>query len=191
MPVVFQQDVHSFLLGEHWTGALKGIKNAAAITFGTGLGFGMMREGNIVDNGKGGPFQSIFNLPYGKGILEDRISHLGLISQYREYSSCTEYGIDVKEIARRARKNQDQHALKVFKETGYILAEEISRILKEYVIGNIVFGGQISLAFDLFGQSFKERLSEMGFQINVMPGENILLSAILGVSRVFFTDKIA
>ncbi|MFZ2654596.1 MAG: ROK family protein [Victivallales bacterium] len=186
LPVIFQQDVHSFLLGEHWAGALKGIDNAAAITLGTGLGFGLMRDGAIVDNGKGGPCIPIFNLPYGNGILEDRISRRGLISQYCKYSWNAGSDIDVKEIARRAREDKDPHALKVFRDTGRIMADELSGIFKTHGVGNIVFGGQISMSYDLFGPQFRTRLAEMGLQINAARGENIAFSTLAGVAKKFF-----
>ena len=112
LPIIFQQDVHSFLIGEHWTGSIKGVANAAAITLGTGLGFGLMRNSEILDNGRGGPHAVIFNLPFEDGILEDRISRRGIISQYCKYTGELEKNIDVHDIALRARNEQDIPAFK-------------------------------------------------------------------------------
>ncbi|MFA6568740.1 MAG: ROK family protein [Victivallales bacterium] len=189
MPVVFQQDVHSFLIGEHWAGVIRGADSAAAITLGTGLGFGVMKNSTIVDNGSGGPCVSVFNRPYGNGILEDRISRRGLISQYCKYAGTPDSGIDVHEISRKARTQDDPRALKVFREAGQIMAEELCGIFEAYEIKNLVFGGQISKSFDLFAPSLEARLRELGKVINVMQGANIESSALIGAAKKLFESR--
>ena len=183
LPIIFQQDVHSFLIGEHWTGSIKGVANAAAITLGTGLGFGLMRNSEILDNGRGGPHAVIFNLPFEDGILEDRISRRGIISQYCKYTGELEKNIDVHDIALRARNEQDIPAQKVFMETGIILADELADIFDSIPITDIVFGGQISKAFDLFGSAFKKKLHDKGLTTNVVPGTNIEFSSLIGAAK--------
>ena len=184
MPVAFQHDVHSFLIGEHWAGAIQGVDSAAAaITLGTGLGFGVMKNSNILDNGRGGPCISIFNRPFEGGILEDRISRRGLISQYCKYAGIPEAGIDVHEIAFNARNGKDGFAQKVFMEAGSILAAELAGIFGSLAIADIVFGGQISKSFDLFGPAFKVKLHEKGINANVVPGKNIEFSALIGAAK--------
>ena len=173
IPISFIQDVHAFLLGENWTGVLKGCSDAIAVTLGTGLGFGVMKNSKIMDNGHGGPFMVIYNRPYGNGIIEDRISRRGIIREYCRTANPADKGIDVHEIALKARENADPHAIRVFAETGRILAGELEKIIRELQITNIVFGGQISKSFDLFGQSFIQTLSEMKCRANAFPGKNI------------------
>ncbi len=185
-PVIFQQDVHAFLVGEHWAGAVRGVANVAAITIGTGLGFGVMRNSVIVDNGRGGPCVAVFNRPFGQGILEDRISRRGFIAQYGKYAGIPESGLDVYAISQRARVQNDPLARKVFYEAGRIMAEELAGVFKEFAIENLVFGGQISKSFDLFGPAFAARLRELGMAIKAVPGANIDFSALLGAAQNVF-----
>jgi glucokinase len=183
LPIVFQQDVHSFLIGEQWTGVVKGTANVAAITLGTGLGFALMKDSKILDNGRGGPHTVIFNRPFEAGILEDRISRRGIIEQYCKYAACQGENIDVHDIALKARNEQDVAARQVFMELGTILAEELSEIFNSLAITEVVFGGQISKSFDLFAPAFKSTLHEKGIIINVVPTKNIEFSALVGTAK--------
>jgi len=179
-PIVFVQDVHAFLLGEHWGGAARGIADVAAITVGTGLGFGVMKDGRVLDNGKGGPHRVVFDLPYGDGILEDRVSRRGIIAAYRRRSP--EADLDVVDIAAKARGG-DVAAAEVFAETGAILGRELAGVLSEYAISDVVFGGQISRSFDLFGPRFQKTLSRMGQTVRAARGGNLEFAALLGAAR--------
>ena len=126
MPVIFMHDAHAFLAGEHWAGAARGFDNAASITLGTGLGFGIMKNGEILGNAQGGPVESIFKLPYKNGILEDCVSRRGIISRYWKCAEKSEAEIDVHEIAEQARGG-DETAIKVFVETGQNSGERACR----------------------------------------------------------------
>ncbi len=181
-PIVFLQDTHAFLLGEHWTGAVCGIADAAAITLGTGLGFGVMKGNRILDNGAGGPHCVVFNRAYKDGILEDRISRRGIIAAYGRLTGKIRPDYDVVDIACRARESEAA-AIKVFAETGRIMAQELAGVLSGYGVRDIVFGGQISKSFDLFGPVFSQTLAGLGCQVRAVPGRNLAFSALLGAAR--------
>lgn len=183
--IVFMHDVHAFLKGEHWTGAVQGIDNVAAITLGTGLGFGIMKDAKILDNSKGGPYISIFNRVYKNGILEDIASRRGIIARYRQYTGNKDTDIDVLDIAEAARE-KDVRAIKVFQETAKILAGELMEIFVSHDIKSVVFGGQISKSFDLFGPTFQEKLSASGREIQALPGRNIEFSSLKGAAQAAF-----
>lgn len=146
----FIHDVNAMLLGEMAYGAGKGYDRVAMITLGTGLGFSMSIEGEILKSETGVPRVSIWNMPYRDGILEDYVSKRGFLRGYE--------GISVKELSDKARKG-DHGALGRFKEVGGILAGAISPIVKEYGIECLLFGGQISRAYDLFGSVLEQAIS--------------------------------
>lgn len=54
IPVVFETDVNAALFGEAKWGAAQGVKNSAYFTVGTGIGGGLMIDGNLV-HGTGHP----------------------------------------------------------------------------------------------------------------------------------------
>ncbi len=75
------------------------IRNAAVVTLGTGLGFAISENGKVLCNELGGPFLSIFKLPYGDGILEDYTSKRGVLKIYKELSGKADVdGIKVAQI---------------------------------------------------------------------------------------------
>jgi hypothetical protein len=94
------------------------VECSAAVTLGTGLGFGVVKDAAVLDNGKGGPPVSIFSRPYKNGILEDAVSARGISARYQCLSGVL---AAPREIAERAAKG-DAHAVEVFRETGEILA---------------------------------------------------------------------
>ena len=142
----FIHDVNAMLLGEISCGAGKDCGRVALVTLGTGLGFSLSIDGEILVNDSGGPRLSLWNLPYRDGILEDYVSKRGFLRGYE--------GITVKDLADRARSGNEA-ALARFREVGGILAENLTPILKEYGIECLLLGGQISRSFDLFGPSLQ------------------------------------
>lgn len=188
-PIVFLQDVHAFLLGEHWNGAVAGLSNIAAITLGTGLGLGLMQGGKILDNGSGGPREVLFKHPFAGGILEDRISRRGIIAAFREQSRLGMMDLDVLGIADQARRPEGNIARDVFSETGRILGDAISGLLAKYEISDVVFGGQISKAFGLLGPAIEQSLSGSDHQVRIVMGRNIESSSLLGVARTLWDDE--
>lgn len=145
----FIHDVNAMLLGEMTCGAGKDVSRVALVTLGTGLGFSIGIDGQILMNESGGPKLSLWNMPYRDSILEDYVSKRGFLRGYE--------GITVKDLADMARSG-DAAAAARFREVGGILAEAIAPIMKEYGIECLLFGGQISRSFDLFGPSLQEIL---------------------------------
>ncbi|MDR0902209.1 MAG: ROK family protein [Opitutaceae bacterium] len=84
VPLRFFSDANVFMLGEQRRGAARGHANAVGVTLGTGVGFGCMAGGKILDNGRGGPFVVIFKLPCRDGILEDYVSARGIVRLFNE-----------------------------------------------------------------------------------------------------------
>jgi glucokinase len=160
----FIHDVNAMLLGEVTAGAGLGCSRVALVTLGTGLGFSMSIDGEILKNDMGSPRVSIFNIPYRDGILEDYASKRGISRGFE--------GVTVKELADKARSGAAD-ALARFQEMGEIVAESIASILEEYGIECLLFGGQISRSFDLFGPAVKEGLYEVSSLRYVGPVSDI------------------
>ena len=146
----FIHDVNAMLLGEMTAGAGMGYSRVALVTLGTGLGFSMSIDGEILKNEMGSPMISIFSRPYRDGILEDYASKRGFIRGFA--------GVTVKELANMARAG-DTPAIARFREVGAIIAESIAPLMEEYGIQCLLLGGQISRSFDLFGPALELGLS--------------------------------
>ena len=100
-PILFGCDANVFTLGEAWQGAGKGYSRIAGVNIGTGLGYGLIENCRIVDNGKGGPARTIFQMPCRDSNLEEFVSKRAILTMYKKKSSlCSEKELDVKEVAR-------------------------------------------------------------------------------------------
>ena len=179
-PIKFIHDAHAFLVGEHWNGAAKGYENAAGVTIGTGLGFGLIKDNKICGNESGGPYISLFKAPWGYGIVEDYVSKRGIISLYNKLSG-NENDIDVIDIEYLARDG-DKNAINTFAQTGKILGTVLKPIADETKFDCLVLGGQISRAFIFMEAALKSCLNLK----KIAMGQNIDDSALIGAANTIF-----
>lgn len=147
----YMHDVNCMLLGEMTDGNARGYRNVALVSLGTGLGFSVCRDGEILCNESGSPAISIYRMPCRGGILEDYVSKRGFLRGYGQ-------DMTVKKLADMARGG-DSRAAERFAETGHILGSGIAEILKDNGTECLLFGGQISRSFDLFAPAVREELS--------------------------------
>ena len=149
--VRYLHDVNAPLLGS--LGQYPG--NTVLVTLGTGLGFGCAIDNAVRMNETGGPAYSLYNRPYGDGILEDAVSARGIRSAYVRLTGDTE--ASPLTIARRA-YNGEKAALQVFSDLGAILGEALLPLLEEFRTEHLLFGGQISQSLSLFERPLRDAL---------------------------------
>lgn len=160
IPMHFMHDVNCALLGHIVADPDLRTGNVALVTLGTGLGFAYATGGKIARAEDGSPAESLWNLPYRDGILEDAVSRRGIIAAYEGSE-----GLDVKEISERARKG-DAAARAAFEAAGRSFAEGAAPLLKRLGITRLVFSGQISRSFDLIRPGIGDALQ---CEISVSP----------------------
>ena len=180
IPIKFIHDANAVLAGELWKGNAQGFDNAAVVTLGTGLGFAVSERRKVLCNTLGGPFLSIFQLPYKEGILEDYASKRGFMKIYQELNNqanCNE--IDVSDLGEWA-DNGDQASILTFRKIGEILGESLRDILTERKIECLLFGGQISRSFPFMEEPLKEALKDVGSLKRVTMVKSIDYAAFLG-----------
>jgi glucokinase len=180
IPIKFIHDANAVLIGEIWKGNAQGFDNVAVVTLGTGLGFAISENGTVMCNEIGGPFLSIYKLPYKDGILEDYTAKRGLVRIYRELSGKTNADeINVSDIGQWA-DNGDAASIQTFRKVGEILAESLHDILMEKKIECILFGGQISRSFHHIEGSLREGLKEVECLHKISTINSIDSAALLG-----------
>ena len=183
IPIRFMHDANAVLLGEVWKGNAQGYANAAAVTLGTGLGFAISENGKVLCNEIGGPFLSIFKIPYRDGILEDYTAKRGFVRLYKELSGREDAGeVAVSDIGKWAGQG-DEAARETFREVGGILAAALHEILTERRTGCLLFCGQISRSFHLLEPSLKEGLKDAACLQKVSVVKSIDHAALLGALR--------
>lgn len=182
-PVLFEEDSAVFLRGEAWFGAAKNCKNIIGITLGTGFGSAFMKKRKIVRSGSGVPPMAwIGGLPYKDKLFDDYASKRGIEETYKKMCNKT---LGVKEIAIEARTGK-ACAKEVFEKIGELIGSFMRSIVLEFNADCIVLGGQISNAFDLFGNSLKKELCKDKRELFVLKANNLNESSLLGAARLLF-----
>lgn len=156
IPVAINNDANCFVLGEQKHGEAKGYGNVVGITIGTGVGAGLILNGQLYSGTNTGAGE-IGDFPY--------------LDKYAEYYCSGQYFSNIykvkgHEIAKLAEVG-DLEALKMFKEFGKHVGTLMKTVLFAYDPEVIVIGGSISKSYSLFS---KEMLTE----INTFPYPNTI-----------------
>lgn len=146
--VMLENDVNLAVLGESWLGAGQGIDNLAFIALGTGVGSGLMLNGQLVRGASNAAGELGF-LPFGAdpfepeslraGAYERKVASLGIIARYRELAG---HDATVPAIFERA-NNGDANAATVLDETARYLARGIGAIAAIANPEKVILGGSI------------------------------------------------
>jgi len=156
-PIRFVNDAAAFAIGEDWIGKAAGTSRSLAITLGTGFGSAFLRNHLPVISGNEVPAMGyVYYLPFENGIADDYFSTRGLLSRYEIRTGEKLSG--VKELAMLAKRNPV--AIGLFADFGYNLGVFMKPWLEKFGVEVLVIGGNISNAFDLFGDSLLSYLEE-------------------------------
>ena len=148
----------------------------AVVTLGTGLGFAHTQGGQVQLGPNGSPARSIYNLPWGDGILEDIASARGIRAAYERFGD--EKDTSAALIARKAYAG-DERALAAYSLLGETLGDALAPILEELGITTLLLGGQISHSFSLFERPLCNALED----VKVMPSPEGAVFA--GIATLF------
>ncbi|WP_456364164.1 ROK family glucokinase [Priestia aryabhattai] len=166
LPVELENDANLAAMGEMWLGAGKGKQNVVMVTLGTGVGGGIIVNGNVVrgSNGMGGEIGHIFSKDNGiicgcgkEGCLETIASATGIVrlaeAIIEEYVDSTilydlkqqKGRVETKDVFEAA-SNGDSYALSVVEESMKYLGIALSHIIHTNNPEVIVIGGGVSKA---------------------------------------------
>lgn len=177
-PVLFENDAVCFGKGEVFKQQENLSKKVMAVTLGTGLGACFIDKGTSISSGSSVPADGeIYNLSYKDGIAEDYVSVRGLLSHYKSLSgSDLNNGLELYNLA----KNGDQKAIQVFERMGEDLAAVVIPWIKNFTADQIIIGGKIANASDLFLSSFNKTIQKSGSEIQVSISNDNEVAALLG-----------
>jgi len=203
LPVVIENDANAFAIGESWKGVGKGFKNFIGITLGTGVGGGVILNGQIWHgiDGSAGEIGHITLYPDG---LQCNCGNRGCLEMYASAQAVAREGIDLLkekglkatdrdialEIFKLANRG-NREAIKIFNIIGYYLGVAISDIANILNIDGVVIGGGLSNAWEFIYPAIQKEISYRTNPVS-RKGLKILKSklgdsaAILGMARVVF-----
>lgn len=180
VPIAIINDANAAALGEYYHGHAKGLKNFIVITLGTGLGAGIIADGNLLygERGLGGELGHIIVEPGGRkcncgrsGCLETYVSATGLkrtvfelmakendSSAFRDLTFNAVTGRMINDFAAAG----DPIAVKAFNYTGNLLGAAMANLAAYFSPQMIVLFGGLVNAGDLLlepaRRSFEEKL---------------------------------
>ena len=151
----FMNDASSFAVGEAWAGSASGFNRSLSITLGTGFGSAFISKRiPIVDGPEVPKLGCIYHIPYRDGIADDYFSTRGLLHRYKMLTGKELRG--VKELA--ALAPDDKSVNDLFIDFGDNAAQFLAPWLNKFGAEILVIGGNISHAYNLFGDVFEARL---------------------------------
>ena len=188
-PILFENDAHAFLIGESRYGAVKGYNRCIGLTIGTGVGSAFMMDNHILTNDSSiPPNGAIWCLQYGGSIVDEIISRRGFLALYKNLGGKEYDKIDVKEIASMA-IGGDEISLKTFREFGGTIGKILLPIAKKFEAECIVFGGQISKSFSLFGKYIEKELELITSLKKISAATQIDLAPLYGVAERMINEN--
>lgn len=165
VPAVLENDANAAAIGERWLGASKGVDNSIMVTLGTGVGGGIVVNGQILrgPDGTAGEIGHINVEPDGvacgcgsHGCVEQYSSASAVVRMAKELAAENSGSAlndledvtaeDVYEVALKG----DAAALEVFRRQGYYLGLLLAGLINTLNPEVIVVGGGASGSWDLF-----------------------------------------
>lgn len=185
LPAFIDNDANCAALGEMWKGAGEGAKDLLCVTLGTGVGGGVIANGNIVQgvSGAAGEIGHITSVPEGgapcncgkSGCLETIASATGIvrIAHERLAASQDQTGIlfglykengkvTAKDVFDSAR-NEDKLATEVLDEVSLFLGLALANIANTLNPETIVLGGGVSKAGDILVNKVTSNFEKFAF----------------------------
>jgi glucokinase len=183
-PIAIENDANAFALGEGWVGAAKGSSYYCGITLGTGVGGGIVIDGEIL-HGSGGMASEVGHMVIdpegplcgcgGRGCLEVYASATGIKRMALEAIEKGEGGGIVKraggkveevtsEKVFQAAQSGDEAAQKIFHEMGRFLGLGLVNLIHLFDPEKIVIGGKASRAWDSFIKTTMEVVMERAME---------------------------
>ncbi len=178
----YVNDANAAAMGEVWRGSAQGHRSMVMVTIGTGLGGGVVVNGDVIDGafGAGGEIGHLCVNPDEericgcglRGCLEQYASASGVVSNYKRL--CEERGVDPVELVGpsdsrsvfSAAREGDETALAAVDVTMDYLARGL-QIVSAVVDPEVyVLGGGASASSDVFLETLREKYAERALKVS-------------------------
>ncbi|MGD0339107.1 MAG: ROK family protein [Bacteroidota bacterium] len=212
VPVAITNDANAAALGELLFGAAQGMRDFIVITLGTGLGSGIVANGELIygaDGNAGEIGHTIVDLQGRecgcgrRGCLETYVSATGIRRTVHELICNTDEPSDLRHVSFEeltskmiydAAQRGDRLALEAFEYTGRILGMKLADSVAHLSPEAIVFFGGLAAAGDLLFKPTKRSMEEHLFgifknKVKLLPsGFADGNSAVIGASALIWND---
>lgn len=188
LPIVLFNDADCFTVGEWWQGVGQGTRNFCGITLGTGIGAGLVINGNLY-NGSHGYAGEIWNSPWITGRVEQYACGQAVESEYERRSGQRLNGIQIAELAEQG----DSTAMNVYADFGTSLGQILSFIINMIDPEAIAVGGAVAESFKFFRDTLRQTISAnttTGVNFRVEQSRLGEKAALIGASKLFWEREL-
>lgn len=206
LPCVLENDANAAAVGENWLGASANVQNSMMVTLGTGIGGGIIIEGNVLRgaDGTAGEIGHICVEPDGvpcgcgsRGCVEQYASATAIVRLMRELEHNYPKSAlpDMPKLSSleiyEAGLEGDELALEVFRRQGFYLGIVLAGLINILNPEVIVIGGGAAAGWDLFMPQMLEQIRQRAYR---EPAERAKIvratlgddAGILGAARLAF-----
>jgi glucokinase len=208
-PVVLENDANAAAVGEMWLGAARGCRDVVSVTLGTGVGGGVILDGELWRGAHGSageighttvdPFAGLKCKCGNTGCLELFASATAIVRMTREklaefpQSSLQTDELTAEQVYDAGRKG-DELALMVFKRFGTYLGIGLANLINIVDPEIIVIAGGAVNGWDLFAHDMQREVEERAVrataqQVKIAPAECGDNAGLLGAARLAFDHK--
>jgi len=173
-PLFFDNDANLFALGEGWLGVAKDAKSFCCLTLGTGVGGGIVLDGNLWHGADGMAAEighiivepdGVSCMCGGRGCLEMYASASALVRMAKEgVGDGSSVPPSADAIAQLARSG-DPYYRGIFNKLARYLGIGITDLVNLLNIDMIVIGGGLSQSSDLFLESARKEMRKRAFKV--------------------------
>jgi glucokinase len=181
--VLIENDANAAALGEMWQGAARGCRTIVCFTLGTGVGSGIILDGQLWRGADGtageightsiDPFGGVQCKCGNVGCLEVYASATAIVRMTREAlannQSSSLHSLSADDLTAekifRAASAGDELARDVFQRMGTYLGVALANVVNTFNPERIVIGGGVSAAFDLFALRARDELMKRAFPV--------------------------
>lgn len=183
LPVYMENDATAAAIGENWIGASRDVRNSVCVTLGTGIGGGIIINGEALrgPDGIGGEVGHITVEPDG---VPCKCGNNGCIEEYASATAIKrlagENGLDVSTSAEvyQAWKDGDVRAAKVFATMGRYLGIMLAGLANALNPEMFVIGGGVAAGWDAFAPHVAAEIEKRAYPAAAKRAE--LRSCLLG-----------
>jgi glucokinase len=204
LAVVLENDATSAAIGEHWLGASRNIDNSICVTLGTGVGGGIILNGEPLrgPDGTGGELGHICVEPDGHpcgcgswGCVEQYSSATAVVRIAKELAANSGdadiRNITAQELYEAAIKG-NKIAVEAFRRMGYYLGIVLAGLVNALNPQAIVLAGGLSAAWEVFIEHTREQIAKRAFRepagrVKLVRAELGDDAGILGVASLAFS----
>jgi glucokinase len=208
-PVILENDANAAALGEMWRGAAQGYRTLICVTLGTGVGGGIILDGNLWRGVDGSaaeighigvdPFDGVPCACGSRGCLEVYASATAIVRMTREarprYPNSLLHNTEelTSKKVYEAGIAGDELAIEVFRRMGVFLGIGLASLINVLNPEIVVIGGGLSNGWVLFEKHMKQQVIERAFPI---PARRVKIvraecgddAGLLGAARLALKD---